>query len=163
MELYLAVSNDMYDRYLEAADKYNNISLEQRDSGFDLFTDDDYTVLGSSSQYIKFGVTAACAQKPGSSLVNRAFWLLPRSSISKTPFICSNSKGLIDSGYRGPIMGALRCVNNTDATLGANVRLFQLVTGSAKPWFKVIVVHSVEEFPVPETSRGTGGFGSTGK
>jgi dUTP pyrophosphatase len=160
VELYLVVSSEKRDQYLAAANKYNSTDKEQRDSGFDLFCDTDYIVT-RQSQFLKFGVLSAMAMKAGSSLVNRAYWLMPRSSMSKTNMICSNSKGLIDSGYRGNIMGAVRLVGDVDAeAVAANTRLFQLVSGSAKPWS---CVHIVDELPTPLTERGSGGFGSTGQ
>jgi len=160
VELYLVVSADKRDQYLAAANKYNSTDMEQRDSGFDLFCDTDYIVT-RQSQFLKFGVLSASAMKVGSCPVNRAYWLMPRSSMSKTNMICSNSKGLIDSGYRGNIMGAVRLVGDVDAeAVAVNTRLFQLVSGSAKPWS---FVHIVDELPLPVTERGSGGFGSTGQ
>ena len=159
VELFLVVSSAMRDQYLVAADKYNSKKIEERDSGFDLFCDTDY-IITRQSQFLKFGVLSACARKGDSGLLNRAYWLMPRSSMSKTNMICSNSKGLIDSGYRGSIMGAVRLVGDVDAeAVSANTRLFQLVSGSAKPW---TYVHIVDELPTPLTERGSGGFGSTG-
>ena len=160
VELFLVVSDEMRDKYINAANKYNTTNIEERDSGFDLFCDTDY-IITRQSQFLKFGVLSACARKADSELVNRAYWLMPRSSISKTNMICSNSKGLIDSGYRGNIMGAVRLVGDVDAeAVSTNTRLFQLVSGSAKPWS---FVHIVDELPKPSTERGSGGFGSTGQ
>jgi dUTPase len=60
-------------------------------------------------------------------------------------------------------MGALKMVQGDNLeTIKMGTRLFQLVSGSAKPWRRVIVVRTVEEFPKPGSERGTGGFGSTG-
>jgi dUTP pyrophosphatase len=160
VELYLVVSPEMTQLYNDAAEKYNSKELEERDSGFDLYCDSDYIVT-KQSQFLKFGVLRACAMKHGSELVNRAYWLMPRSSISKTNVVCSNSKGLIDSGYRGNLMGAVRTVGDIESeAVSARTRLFQLVSGSAKPWARV---HIVDELPKPDSYRGTGGFGSTGK
>jgi dUTP pyrophosphatase len=159
VELYLVVSDNMRSLYEESASKYNSKSDEEKDSGFDLYCDNEYIVT-KQSQFLKFGVISACAIKPGSNLVNRAYWLMPRSSMSKTNMICSNSMGLIDAGYRGNIMGAVRLVGETDAeAVGFKTRLFQLVSGSAKPWSKIFIV---DELPKPSSERGTGGFGSTG-
>ena len=159
VELFLVTNELMRPFYEEAAVKYNSKSDEEKDSGFDLYCDNEYIVT-KQSQFLKFGVLSACAVKSDSKLVNRAYWLMPRSSMSKTNMICSNSMGLIDSGYRGNIMGAVRLVGDTDAeAVGFKTRLFQLVSGSAKPWSKV---HIVDELPKPNSERGSGGFGSTG-
>ena len=150
----------MSELYINAASKYNSKPMEERDSGFDLYCDSEY-IVSKQTGFLKFGVVSACALKHDSGLVNRAYWLMPRSSISKTNMICANSVGLIDSGYRGNIMGAVRLVGDTNAeAVGLHTRLFQLVSGSAKPWSKV---HIVDELPKPDSERGVGGFGSTGK
>jgi dUTPase len=71
--------------------------------------------------------------------------------------------GLIDSGYRGPLMGAIKMLFGDNLeTIKAGTRLFQIVSGSAKPWLKVHIVRTVGEFPKPDSERGSGGFGSTG-
>ena len=161
VELWLVVTNELYDVYAAAAEKYNARAPEERDSGFDVFCEQDYYLTyGADAVFLKFGITAACATKNGSP---RAYWLMPRSSISKTPFVCANSMGLIDAGYRGQLMGAIRMVQDTGLqTVVARTRLFQIVAGSAKPWSRVVLVRSVEELPKPTSERGTGGFGSTG-
>lgn len=159
VELYLVVTPEMKQLYVAAANKYNSKDMEERDSGFDLYCDSDYIVT-KQSQFLKFGVLCACAMKPGSELLNRAYWLMPRSSISKTNVFCSNSKGLIDSGYRGNLMGAVRTVGDVESeAVSLHTRLFQVVSGSAKPWS---YVHIVDDLPKPGSDRGTGGFGSTG-
>lgn len=164
VELYLAVPDaTQRERYVAAADKYNTGTVELRDSGFDVYCDTEYYLNQGDTVFLKFGIAAACAIKPDSSLINRAYWLMPRSSISKTPFICANSKGLIDSAYRGQLMGAIKMVTGEGLqTITCGTRLFQIVSGSAKPWSKVVVVSSVDELPTPVTARGSGGFGSTG-
>ena len=180
-DLYLCVPNDnpCY-MYCDLAYKYNERSKDERDSGFDLYCADDVPMSVGDTAFLKFGIESACAIKSkkadpcegsaectsasaeATKLKPRAFWLMPRSSISKTNFICANSQGLIDSGYRGPLMGAVKKLFGEPEAIKAGIRLFQIVSGSAKPWRKVIVVRTVEEFPKPTSERGTGGFGSTG-
>ena len=88
-----------------------------------------------------------------------AYWLLPRSSLSKTPLMQSNHIGLIDMGYRGEIMAPLRNLSDSMYTLEPQTRLFQLCHPNAYP-ITVIMVDKVEELSTSE--RGEGGFGSTG-
>jgi dUTP pyrophosphatase len=68
----------------------------------------------------------------------------------------SNSIGLIDGGYRGEIIGMVDNIKTEDYRVSAGDRLFQLVAmdGSA------ITFELVDE--LSDTTRGTGGFGSTG-
>jgi dUTP pyrophosphatase len=170
-ELHLVIVPEMRALYEMAVEKYLVRPMEERDSGFDLFCDREY-FPDYNSLFLKFGVKAACAVKPGAALVNRAYWLMPRSSMSKRPFICSNSMGLIDSGYRGEIMGAVRLVTppsvvgepsyNPDSRIEPQTRLFQLVSGSLKPWASIVLHSDVATLPQANTMRGTGGFGSTG-
>jgi hypothetical protein len=42
------------------------------------------------------------------------FYLYPRSSISKTPLMLANHTGIIDSGYRGNLIGAFRALQLPD-------------------------------------------------
>ena len=164
VELYLAVPDaELRAQYVAAATKYNERDIEERDSGFDVYcSEESYLALGDTV-FLKFGIDAACAIKPGSVPYNRAYWLMPRSSISKTPFVCANSLGLIDSGYRGALMGAIKMVVGEGLkTISVGTRLFQVVSGSAKPWSKVVIVDSAADLPKPSSERGSGGFGSTG-
>jgi len=90
-----------------------------------------------------------------------AYYLAPRSSISKTPFMMANSTGIIDSGYRGDLIGAVRYFPSAAAStyiLDAKTRLFQICHPTLCPVY-VVVVNRNE---LSETARGEGGFGSTG-
>lgn len=83
--------------------------------------------------------------------------LIPRSSTWKTPLRMPNSVGVIDSDYRGEVCALLR--NTSDFTITADVG-GRLVQGVIVP-VPSIQIQEVEE--LSETSRGVGGFGSTGK
>ena len=82
--------------------------------------------------------------------------LFPRSSVYRTGQLLANSVGVIDSGYRGEIK--LKFTRSSDA-LEYNVgdRVGQLII---LPYPKVDLVE-VEN--LDSTSRGAGGFGSTGR
>ena len=155
--LHLAVNPALYGLYTAAAIKYTNTPASDRNSGFDLYNESDLQV--SDMTLLKFGVVAACVTSP---VDTAAFWLCPRSSISKTGLICVNSQGLIDKGYRGPIMGAVRSLIGPVSVVREE-RLFQVVAGDAQPWANVIIYENANQLPVPTTVRGTGGFGSTGQ
>ena len=81
---------------------------------------------------------------------------MPRSSISKTPIRLCNSIGLIDAGYRGEIMAAVDNIKQEDYTINSGQRLFQIVAMDGSP----LSFELVDE--LSSTSRGAGGFGSTG-
>ena len=85
--------------------------------------------------------------------------LVPRSSICKTPLMMANSEGIIDRTYRGLIKAPVR--NMTFTTLyeiEEGQRLFQIVAPDLGHIQEVRIVESL-----PETKRGEGGFGSTGR
>lgn len=87
---------------------------------------------------------------------NAGFFLLPRSSIAKTPLRLANSIGLIDPTYRGCLMAALENTSSGDITIHAGTRLMQVCLPSLEP-FRVDWVDYL-----PQTQRGAGAFGSTG-
>jgi dUTP pyrophosphatase len=148
--LYLVPSEGSCAEYERAATAYVSRPYEERDAGFDLFSAS--TVCSGTSRIDQQCVAAYYDN--GLNLF-RAFWLLPRSSISRTPLRVANSVGLIDAGYRGPILGAV----DGDHTVSQNTRLFQLVAPDLLPWDDVRIVPAI---PGGSTARGTGGFGSTG-
>ena len=88
---------------------------------------------------------------------NVSYILMPRSSISKTPLMMANSIGLIDAGYRGPIMAKVWIVDRDldEYTVQENTKLFQICA----PNFTPIKVQLVDE--LSSSDRGVGGFGST--
>lgn len=82
--------------------------------------------------------------------------VFPRSSISKTDLMLTNSVGVIDSGFRGEIrLRFTRKPYGDSYEIGD--RIGQLV----------IIPHPRIEFvectELDESARGTGGFGSTGR
>ena len=88
--------------------------------------------------------------------------LLPRSSISSTPFRLANSIGLIDAGYRGEVkakVDVMYFAENYEIT--EKTRIFQLCQHSCLPWEKIVLVDSFGDLPVALDNRGSGGFGST--
>lgn len=90
--------------------------------------------------------------------VPTGYFLMPRSSICKTPLILANHVGLIDMGYRGEIKAAVRSLEYT-YNIQKNTRLFQLCHPETIPIY-VELVENEEDFST--SSRGSGGFGSTG-
>ena len=91
----------------------------------------------------------------------------PRSSISKTFLRLANSRGIIDSGYRGPLIGVfdiMNTTNNSNQNLNLLVRRHDRVTQICAPGLEPILVEIVSylEELGERTERGAGGFGSTG-
>jgi dUTP pyrophosphatase len=116
------------------------------DAGFDLPCVHDQDCCGTTKYNL--GVKLAMYKNE----VPSAFYLYPRSSISNTPLRLANSVGIIDSGYRGPMIA---CFDGTH-TIKKFQRLVQVCTPTLEP-MKVILVDNLDT-----TVRGEGGFGSTG-
>ena len=135
----------------EAAREFyrNHGHFHDGDAGLDLYVLEDITFAPGETKPIKLGIS--CEPEDG-----RAYYLFPRSSISKTPLRMSNSIGLIDGGYRGEIMAMCDHIKTGSYTAEKGQRLFQLVATDSSP----IHYELVED--LSETTRGTGGFGSTG-
>jgi deoxyuridine 5'-triphosphate nucleotidohydrolase len=85
------------------------------------------------------------------------YTLEPRSSIYKSGFMMANSRGIIDRTYRGELMAPLISVGSSLKPLEAGTRLFQIL---APDLGHIAEVHYVDS--LPDTARGSGGFGSTG-
>ena len=124
--------------------------FHEGDAGIDLFIIQEQIREPGETARIHLGI--ACE-----NLDQKPYFLMPRSSISKTPLRQCNSIGLIDAGYRGEIMAAVDNIKQESYCLQPGQRLFQLVAidGSAISFELTDVL--------TETDRGEGGFGSTGQ
>ena len=128
----------------------NHSHFHTGDAGLDLFVVEDQIIPAKSTQPIPLQI--ACE-----NLDNKAYYLFPRSSISKTPLRLANSIGLIDGGYRGELIGMVDNIYDKDFHIKRGERYFQLVAVDSSP----IDFELVEK--LSESSRGEGGFGSTGR
>lgn len=86
--------------------------------------------------------------------------LIPRSNLTKHPWMMNNSMGIIDADYRGEWKMILTPLNGdlitTSLPYGTGDRVGQI-------YFEAVTsVEFVEVEDLSETERGTGGFGSTG-
>ena len=153
----IPTSNAFAELYRSAADAYNTTPMKERNSGFDLFCDASAVAqLTPNTILVDQGCKAIAVDAEGS---HRAYWLAPRSSISKTHWSLANSLGLIDATYRGVLKAALRGPSQDKPDM--HQRLVQAAAADLCPWSEVIIV---DELPaaLAITSRGAGGFGSTG-
>ncbi len=121
------------------------------DAGLDLRAAEGVTVKPGERAMVPTGVAVAIPD-------GHAGLVLPRSGLaSKKGLTLANAPGLIDSGYRGEVVCAVVNLDLHEAVeISAGDRIAQLVIVSVpdvSPAF-------VEE--LPGSSRGEGGFGSTG-
>lgn len=124
---------------------------------------------------LNLGVRCCMRCENGSDLPTApcGFYLYPRSSISKTRMRLANSVGIIDSGYRGDLIAAVDTIgvfgssdiwhiwNETLSPIKKYDRYFQVCAPDLSP-FLVKIVESESDLS-PPTTRGSGGFGSTGQ
>ena len=128
----------------------NHGHFHDGDAGLDLFVINEQTISAGETTLIHLQI--ACENTE-----NRPYLVMSRSSIGKTPLRLANAVGLIDAGYRGEIMAVVDNIKKEDYTVEPGQRLFQLVAMDGSPnYFEL-----VEE--LSDTTRGGGGFGSTGK
>jgi dUTP pyrophosphatase len=174
-----------------AFEMYNKqLSTHKGDSGLDLYILEDVKIHLGETKFIDLGIQCEMVETlPDNTYQNVSYYMYPRSSFSKYPFILGNHTGIIDAGYRGNLIAAIKYlphigeinalieisflaglknkINVTDSihemndnlpcyTIPAGTRLLQICSRHLDP-FKFKLVDSLSE-----TSRGSGGFGSTG-
>jgi len=164
--LKVAFSSDSIRMLYEESIKKHNESFIQNvycDSGFDLFVPENVVFQNNIKPTfidMKIKVEMVQCELSTDNLYPSAFYLYPRSSLSKTELIMANHLGVIDSGYRGSLIGAFRWINHNsyNYTIESKTRLVQICHPTLSPFYIVIV----NENELTDTERGTGGFGSTG-
>ncbi len=161
--LEILAENDEIKEYYKSRQNYSE------DSGIDLYVTENYKIKPIGTFFIDHHIKCRLVDESGKTF---PYYLYPRSSISKTPLMMANSVGIIDKNYRGSIIGAVKYVfSNNDIFeiltheeesdlpsyhLKKDTRLFQICAPDLSP-LQVKLVDTLDE-----TSRGTGGFGSTG-
>jgi len=141
----------------EVADYYHNKStFHVGDAGFDLYVPQTIECPMNKTTKVSMQVKCEMIDENGA---NVSYFMYARSSISKTPLIVHNSVGIFDAGYRGDVIAALRCLPNGDGDflLEKDTRVVQICAPNLGS-FEVKIVDELSE-----TSRGEGGFGSTGR
>jgi dUTPase len=160
--------------YISHINKHNLQILNDPypNSGFDLFIPNCVNFLVPfETVFINHLIKCEMVYKYNNfaNYLSSPFDVVPRSSISKTPLLMANHIGIIDAGYRGDLLAAVRClpqVGNTGEMdcrgpiykIQQNMRLFQVCHPMRCP----IYVKIVNLTDLSTTARGEGGFGSTG-
>jgi dUTP pyrophosphatase len=162
MILNIKIVTEHEDFLQEKYSDSTNTNFYTEDSGFDVYFPEDITIQPNESKNVKLGISCEAFRNQADKEAGRncAFYLYPRSSISRTPLRMANSVGIIDSGYRGELMVVVDNINHTDTgsyTIQRGQRLFQICAPDLAPYDNVQIVQELSS-----SSRGTGGFGSTG-
>ena len=161
MKLFLKLINN------KNSDLYNNEKNFTNDAGYDLYCVEEVTVKGGSVGKVKLGIIG----QP--EIQNQSYMLFPRSSIYKTPLRLVNSVGIIDKDYRGELKAPLQNNPNVSTYLvdfTAGVDVVEKYTYSIESYSRLVQICAPDLSPLSmafvneldDTSRGSGGFGSTG-
>lgn len=126
---------------------------KESDAGMDLVATE---IISETPSQITYGIGLAMEIPDG--MVGLIF---PRSSIRKTRLQLSNSVGVIDSGYRGELQATFNKITTTIENQKNDYKVGDRIAQIIIVPHPIIQIVEVDE--LSESSRGIGGFGSTGK
>jgi len=156
-ELKTKYKENIYQHHLKL-DK----NIDHIDAGFDLFSPESKTLHSTGVNKIDYQIICA-AQIIECNMCNHynsGFYMYPRSSISKSNLRLANNVGIIDAGYRGHLIGMFDVIYVDETNINKFDRHLQICAPGLVPII-VEMVNSMEELG-EKTTRGDGGFGSTG-
>ena len=144
----------------------NHSTYHAGDSGLDLFIIKDEVIPAGQTKIVDLGISCQLRKQNDFSPTFQKYLtekyysynMYPRSSISKTPLRLANGVGLCDAAYTGPLKAAL---HNTDPTNDYIIKKGERYVQLAYPNLEEVSFVLVDE--LRDTTRGDGGFGSTGK
>lgn len=170
----------------DAVDLYKTVEKRSdENAGFDMFVAETCETKAGQVSLLNLGCKARMVKCSSDGEKEVPYWLAPRSSIWKSGVTQANSLGVIDKSYRGTVMGAVIPIYKPSgywsnmsgtASSGSYVwmncdskdtgnpiiergqRLFQILAPDMGHIEEVRLVETL-----PETVRGEGGFGSSGK
>lgn len=119
-------------------------------AGYDLTVDEAVTLPVNATRMATTGVAVAIpAGHVGLIVIRSSFG-------AKKGITLANQVGVIDSDYRGEMKLALRNNGDKPTTIERGTRVAQLIVTPIAP-----IDNITRAAELPETERGTGGFGST--
>jgi dUTP pyrophosphatase len=158
--------------YIDASRNHNERLFKEPshiDAGFDVFSNPIPNAVKNGVYTFDFNISCSAQMIcDNGKQYNTGYYMYPRSSLSKTNFRLANSTGIIDAGYRGHLMGKFDTTEITTfekneqntTNLGDPHRLVQICAPGLVPIY-VEIVDNISKLG-EETTRGSGGFGSTG-
>ena len=145
--------DENYTNFQEIKSFYNKFTYKNDgDSGIDIYNDQTIVIDALKIGTIHSNIKCEMINLENNTFVS--YYVVPRSSISKTTFQMANSLGIIDAGYRGEILAKIRNMSFETEVLQKG-SYFQIVSADLKP-IKIKIVEKLSD-----TCRGTNGFGST--
>lgn len=155
LNIMINSEDDCVSEYLFNYYSKKQLNFHSGDSGIDLIS--PFDINSSSGEICSINHYIKCEMIDLETNEFTSYYLYTRSSISNTPLIMSNSVGIIDAGYRGFIMSKFRNFSSKDFNISKGDRLVQICAPDLKP-IRVNIVTKLNK-----STRGEGGFGSTGK
>jgi dUTP pyrophosphatase len=165
--LQLSIDNDALKReYIPRIEKHNDQFIRNTlpDSGFDILVPtNELFDKHFTTKFIDMGIKTEMiyCDVETDFLSTCAYNVHPRSSISKTPLMLANHTGIIDSGYRGSLIGAFRYLPSATANSGYTVDKYTRLLQVCHPTLCPIYVIIIDSNELTSSQRGSGGFGST--
>jgi len=140
--------------FLNTSENPDPAYKHDNDAGFDLYSNEDVRIEPNETTLVDVGLRIDIP--PGFEGQIRL-----RSSYSKLSIIIPNAPGTIDSGYKGPIMVAVRNLKSHEPFVILKGERFSQMVINEVP---IITLNSVDRdtFFAEKTSRNESGFGSTG-
>jgi dUTP pyrophosphatase len=163
LKLYVNTNDDeLINKYNKHVNEHNTNALTNThiDAGFDLFCPEMKLLTSTNVNKIDYQVVCNAKIVKKDSSYNTGFYMYPRSSISKSNLRLANNVGIIDAGYRGNLIGMFDLIYKNELTINKFDRHLQICAPNLMPII-VEMVNTLEELG-DETTRGNGGFGSTG-
>jgi dUTP pyrophosphatase len=144
----------------------NHSTYHAGDSGLDLFIIQDEVIPAGQTKIVDLGICCQLRKLTDFSPTFQKYMgekyysynMYPRSSVSKTPLRLANGVGLCDAAYTGSLKAAL---HNTDPVNDFTIKKGERYVQLAYPNLEEVSFELVDE--LRDTTRGAGGFGSTGK
>jgi dUTP pyrophosphatase len=172
LRVYINNNNDvLHNLYSEKVNQHNTKLLDMCsrtfqnrfvDSGFDLYTPYTSQFTPEHVNCIDFQIKCYAVLHTSTGQRNTGFYMYPRSSLAKSNLRLANSVGIIDSGYRGNLMGLFDYVGDRLTTYNP-VQGFERIVQICSPTLGPIYIELVNsELDLGITERGNNGFGSTG-
>jgi dUTPase len=166
LKIFVNGSSALQELYEKAIIEHNLKIVKQEfvDAGFDLYAPLELDCVRGNVIKVDFHIQCAASivhfhEGRVIKEFHTGYYLYPRSSLSKTSLRLANSVGIIDSGYRGDIIGMFDCIN-VDYKINRFDRLAQICSPGLTPIFVEMVENDVV---LGASLRGAGGFGSSGR
>ena len=184
LKVFVDSDEDLKKIYVEVANRHNKRIQSEPcfcDAGFDILIPPPISeadvpfggtrCVSSNINFIDFKIRCSASMHNVQDLNKywfTGFFLHPKSSNARTTLRMANSTGIIDSGYRGRIIGMFDAVNYVcrsnnadseyDCLIETHSRIVQVCAPNLVPIF-VEIVNDLKDLGVLDTLRGTKAFG----